>query len=61
VILSPADVEEIHRALDSVVWLGRNLHNYGTPEWRDLFLGALDDVERARLVLGSTGPGHVRA
>jgi hypothetical protein len=49
--VSPESLEEVRRALDSVVWCANNLQNYGTEEWLTYFRAATDDVERARLVL----------
>jgi hypothetical protein len=51
------DLEEVRRALDSMIWCANNLQNYGTEEWLTYFRAAVDDVERARLVLALSEEG----
>lgn len=40
-------LEAAHKALGSFIWLGNNLHNAGTPTFRDMYRACLEDAVAA--------------
>ena len=46
-------VDRIVRTLDNFIWLGNNIHNIFTPEFRQIFLDAVKEAREVYDILRS--------
>lgn len=41
------EMKKIMGALGGFIWLGNNIHNFYTPEFKDMFINAVEDAKKA--------------